>query len=148
MIEMLVDYEQTISQLYKVFADQHPDYREFWATLAWEEDNRAGRILELKSEIEQRRATFDSANISSSGVRNSIVYIKDQAEKIHRTRIPFITALTIARDIEKSIVYGKIFNSFKGYTVKNQQMIRDLNRSVDDDYQAIESMWNEHRKYA
>ncbi len=148
IMEMLAQHEETISDLYSAYSKQFPEHREFWATLAWEENDHARQIRELEIDVKNRRATFDNTAIKEVVIKNSLEYVKNQTEDVHKKGISLAGALSVALDIEKSVIDGEFFEAFKGFTAKSRKLIRELANEVQEHYKIIEAKWTEHRKYA
>lgn len=147
MLGLLINYEEMLSQLYRAFSETIPEQHDFWSLMAGDEDSRTNLMRNLESEVAHQRAEFNNQNFNPISVRRALDYIKNQADTVRIKPIPPITALTIALDIEKSVVYNRIFESFKGYTTRNRQLIREQGDAENIHFQSLESAWNERRTY-
>lgn len=148
IMEMLAQHEETISDLYSAYSKQFPEHREFWATLAWEENDHARQIRELEIEVKNRHAAFDNTAIKVIVIKKSLEYVKNQTVEAQKKGILLARALSVALDIEKSVIDGEFFDAFKGFTAKSRKLIRELGNEVQEHYKIIEAKWNEHRRYA
>jgi rubrerythrin len=147
-IELLVKHEEAIGKLYEACATKFPEFKTFWSTLAYEETDHAKKIRELIEERKLGHVTFDSTKYDVKSIETSLNYVAQQLKKVETGEISLITAFSIALDIEKAIIDGKVFEAFKGQTQKTRELIRDLAKSVTDHYQVIEQTWSENRRYS
>lgn len=146
-IELLVQHEETIAQLYEAYGAIFPEFKTFWATLSYEEKDHAKKIRELIEERRHGRVTFDSTKYDPKAINTSIKYVSREITKAETSRIKLVTAFSIAMDIEKAIIDGKVFEAFKGHTKETRALIRELTKSVTDHYQTIERTWAENRHH-
>jgi rubrerythrin len=147
MIEKLALHEEAVAKLYNTYASRYPHLNEFWATLAWEEQDHANKIRRLGEEIKKRRAAFDPTKYRPQAVDSSLAYLTQQAEIAKSGDLLLVNALSIALNVEKTIIDGKIFEAFKGYYDDTKAIIRELATSVEDHYQIVHTKWTEHRRY-
>src|SRR4030042_7206429 len=147
-IEMLVEHEETISKLYDAYAKKFPEFKTFWATLSFEESDHAKKIRELIEERKEGHVAFVSEKYDSKAIEASIDYLTQQISRLQTEDVSLINALSVALNIEKAIIDGKVFEAFKGHTQKARELIRELAKSVMDHYQVIEQKWSEHRQFS
>ena len=146
-IELLVEHEEAIGRLYKAYGERFPEFKTFWSTLSFEEEDHAKKIRELIAERKLGNVTFDSTTYDAKSVATSMNYVVGQLNRLDTEDVSLVRAFSIALDIEKAIIDGKVFEAFKGHTQKTREIIRDLAKSVTDHYQVIEQTWSEHRRH-
>jgi len=147
MIEQLIEHEEAIGRLYTAYAEKFPACKSFWSTLAFEEKDHAKLLRKLLEQRKSGKALYDSTKYDSDSIKASLDYIFQQTNRVEIEKITLIAAVSVALGIEKSIIDGKVFESFKGLTKETRSIIRELNKSVTDHYQAIEKFWSENRKH-
>lgn len=147
-IEMLVRHEEAISKLYNAYAQKFPDHEEFWATVSWEELDHAEKIRQLSQIIKQGHARFDFDTFKPNVIKISLDYIAKELVRARREDISLKNALSVALNIEKAIVDGKVFESFKGFTSKAKSFIRECATNFAEHYRAIQDMWSTHRTFS
>lgn len=147
-IELLVEHEEAIGRLYEAYAANFPAFKTFWSTLSFEEKDHAKKIRALIEERKLGHVTFDSTKYDPESIKTSIAYVDQQLSGLKTEEVPLIKAFSVALDIEKSIIDGKVFEAFKGHTQKTRELIRELTKAVTDHYQVIEQTWSENRRYS
>jgi rubrerythrin len=147
MIELLIEHEETIAKLYDAYANRFPSHATFWSTLAFEEKDHAKMLRKLMEERQNNNAVYDSTKYDSESIKTSLEYIAEQLNRVENEDLNLINALSVALNIEKAVIDGKVFEAFKGFTKETRSIIRDLAQSVKDHYQVIEKTWSENRKY-
>jgi hypothetical protein len=148
IIDLLIVHEEAVSRLYDSYASHFEDQRGFWAALAQDELKHAEQIRQLASGIEKGIIIHDRAKLNSSAVKLSIDHVNSKYEQVKSKEITFINALSVALSIEKSIIDGGFFDSFKGISKNAKQLVQDLKQGVEEHYNRIDKMWRENRKFA
>ncbi len=146
-IEMLAEHEETIGRLYAGYAEIFPEHKAFWVTLAFEESDHAKKIRELIEDRKKGHVMYDAEKYDSKAIKASSDYLRQQIDKCRNEYVSLVNALSVALNIEKAIIDGKVFEAFKGRTQRTRELIRELAKSVTDHYQAIQQKWSEHRQY-
>jgi hypothetical protein len=144
VIELLAIHERKVSQLYKAYAKEFPDYQDFWSTLAAEEIEHAKLVCKLK----ELSVVYDRDRLKIAAIQKSIDHLKYQIAKIQEGGVTLINALSVALDLEKSIMDGKIFEMLKGYSTEAKHVLRELTDAVIKHVEKIEKVWSEHRRYS
>jgi hypothetical protein len=143
VIELLATHEETISQLYACYAERFPDHKEFWSTLSEEELEHAKLVRQL-SELSVQ---YDETKLRIPVIKISLDHIKYQLAKVHKEEVSLINALSTALDLERSIVDGKIFQAFKGYSTDARGILQELESTLQDHVERVQKAWNEHRTF-
>jgi hypothetical protein len=146
-MEILIKHEEAISKLYAAYAQKFPKYKEFWSAVSLDEKDHAEQIRQLSQMIEEGHARFDFDTYKPNIIKISMDYIAKELVRAEKEDISLTTALSVALDIEKAIVDGEVFESFKGYTTEAKKFIRECVEGFAEHYRAIEDMWSSHRKF-
>ena len=142
---MLAEHEEAVGRLYAKYAENFNEHKAFWATLAFEESDHAKKIRKLIEERKLNHAVFNPDKYDSQTIEKSFIYIKEQTDRMRNENISLENALSVALNIEKAIIDGKVFEAFKGQTRETREIIRELATSVTDHYQTIEQVWLEQK---
>lgn len=147
-IELLIKHEKAIGRLFETYAIKFPDHKQFWATLAWEEQDHAKNIRKLAQLIKKRHVRFDSEKFKPIAIKTSIEYIEKEITRANKEDISLKTALSVAINIEKAIIDGEIFDAFKGYSTEAKSFLRKCASDFAEHYRSVEEMWLAHRKFS
>lgn len=148
IIDLLIEHEKAVSRLYDAYASKFGIFHEFWTGLVVDELKHAEQIRQLGIGMEQRTIVHDSSKLILPAVQMSIDYVKKKHKDTKNADVSFINALSVALSIEKSIIDGGFFDTFKGITKDAKQLVQDLKQGVKVHYEKIDKMWREHRKFA
>jgi hypothetical protein len=125
MLRMLAQNEETIAELYRVYAEQFPRQRAFWSTLAAEEmgHSRLIRNLPSSSDISVRVATtrFDPAVLQVS-----LDHLREKLAQARGGKLTLKEAMTIALEIETGMVERGFFKVFEGDTPELRRILAAL----------------------
>ena len=113
LITKLAKNEQTISQLYQAYAEKFPDYQKFWANLSSEEIEHSNWISDLNSKVNQGLISFSEERFKIEAIETFLKYLQQRLADIKEEKISLINALSIALDIENSLIERKFFEVFE-----------------------------------
>jgi len=109
----LEQMELEISDLYNLFAEKFPSYRDFWKALSEEEAKHASSIKQLASFWEQGAVFLDEKNTRITAVKLAIDGIKTTHEKARAGALNLIGALAYSLSLENSLLEHKFYDFFQ-----------------------------------
>jgi len=112
--KMLVENELTIAKLYGVCAVHFPEIGGFWRDLVQEEIKHAETIKELLSEVDGKALKFNSKRFNIRPLEISMEHAEDVINRIEFGDINLIGCLSLAYDIEQSVIESKYYEIFEG----------------------------------
>ncbi len=68
-LELLIRQESKIAELYQVFSEHHPEYREFWSSMGDAERRHVAMIRELRAFIPSRQALLVEGRVRAGAVK-------------------------------------------------------------------------------
>jgi rubrerythrin len=148
IIELLASCEETVSQLYREYSKKFPELKDFWLDLAGDEIEHARLIRRLGLNIPVGNASFDEGAIKISSVHLFHDYLSEQIRLTEKEPMPLVKALSIALNIEKSILEAKYFEHFRGYTDETKDCIHRLIEENNHHRDKVQKHWEEYRKYS
>ncbi|MDD5509647.1 MAG: hypothetical protein PHI12_02365 [Dehalococcoidales bacterium] len=126
IVELLMDNEIGIGKLYRAYAKHFPDHRTFWTALAGEEVEHASWLGKLSLKIEEGSVLIDERRFNTSAIKTFSDYLERELDKVNKSGISLIGALSTALYIEQSIIEQKYFEVFEGDTVEFKKVLLDL----------------------
>ena len=125
VLRMLVENEETVAELYRIYADKFPRRRDFWNDLAHEEIQHSLWIQNLSAEtglcfeIKEDRFTADMFQVSQD-------YLKERLARAKNEKMALKEALTTALDIETGLLERGYFEVFEGDTPELTRVLNAL----------------------
>ncbi|MFC1844794.1 hypothetical protein ACFLZ5_08400 [Thermodesulfobacteriota bacterium] len=113
LIQLLLIYELSIAELYENFAALFPSAKKNWLAYAKEERLHAKWIETLHTRLKNEKISFEQTKITVQSTRIAIDFIEKQIAKAKKSETDLKQAVTIAVDIEKSLLESAFFNIFK-----------------------------------
>jgi hypothetical protein len=113
LIEALKQYELTVAELYATFADVYPDTAAEWRRMVSEEQIHAKWVDALYAHVLKKNLSLAKTAVTLRSVSTAIDYVQKIAEKVRRSPPPLLQAVSLALDIEKSILesaFVKVFD--------------------------------------
>ena len=125
LIGLLKKHELTIAALYDQFALNLPQAADDWQTFVKEEQLHAKWIDKLHQYLKAGKLSFEQTKFTTQSVKTAISYIENQIEKNKKDKPGLRQSLTIAIDIEKSLLESAFFKVFnlddpKADKIRNQ----------------------------
>ena len=141
----LKDHELALAELYEVYADNFPEYKDFWTRFSSEEVQHADWINTLQTKFEESTEDFVVERFPIGAVENSTKYVKKQADTARQSDMPLINALSTAVHLEQALIEKKYFEVFEGDSVKTKHILSLLAQSTQKHYEKLHAVWQEHR---
>ena len=114
IINLLSDIEQTVSELYKVYANKYPEYKNFWIDLSNEEVNHAKLMKCLLKYITHGVIALNTKKANEGAVTAVLNHFKDRLERARAHQFSLKEALRSALEIEKNIIEKDFCSFFEG----------------------------------
>jgi rubrerythrin len=114
ILDLLIEHELVIKQLYDVFAKHLPDHHHFWHNIATEEQSHADRLGLLHATPSLSGWLASENRLKAEAIKSSISYVDGQTEKARQEHFPQLQALALARDIEGALlerVFSRVSDS-------------------------------------
>ena len=144
-LQMLIDHENTISELYTAYADRFADHRPYWLNLAHEETEHADEIRKLLPLADKGNRVLNTAGFKPAAVNTSIAYLRDQIRQARNGFAGFKDALSIALDLEKAMIERKFFDILDTPSAEAQAVLTTLTEGTQKHIETIEAEWQKHR---
>ena len=144
-LQMLIDHENTISELYTAYADRFADHRQYWLNLAHEETEHADELRKLLAMADKGNRVLNTAGFKPAAVNTSVSYLRDQ---IRQARGGFVTlrdALSTALDLEKAMIERKFFEILDTPAPEAQSVLITLTDGTQKHIETIEAEWQKLR---
>jgi len=147
VIDSLVENELTIGRFYRLCAERFSPLKEFWNSLADQEEDHGEWLQQLKAEIREGGAAYKSETVKPIAVQSSINYVNEQVARLEKGDLVIVNALSIAVNIERSVFESRIFDAFSGYSQAAKKLIADLKQALLDHNELVDRKWQEYRHY-
>ncbi len=145
IIELLSSHEEAIGRLYFAYSEKFPLYSEFWTTLAHEEQKHSAVIIVLKTKVDAGKFSADMVKFKSELLKTMITYMEKELSKVDSGGLSLIQALSIARDIERSMIERKCFEVFEGDPAELAAVLKEMALETKRHIEKIELAWQENR---
>ncbi|MCK5758058.1 MAG: hypothetical protein KAH14_03120 [Clostridiales bacterium] len=110
----LIECELTISKLYSTSAEHFPELSDFWNGLAQEEIGHANTIEDLLSQVDGRMLKLNKKRFNIRPLEISIEHAENIISRIEFGELDLIGVLSLALDIEQSVIESKYYEIFEG----------------------------------
>ncbi len=112
VIELLIQHENAVGDLYSVYARKFMDMEEFWFSIVQDERKHASWIQGTLDKVKEGKVTFDPAVFKIEAVKESLDYVKKLIKEAEQNDLKPIDALQNAFDIERTMIEDKFFEVF------------------------------------
>ncbi len=148
LVDLYVAQELKMAELYGIFAERYPEHRDFWTSMADEEKRHAAAIRELSEKARSGRACFSGGQVRINAVRSFLAYVDRVVAKAKRDPTPFLTALSVTRDIESSLIEKNAFEVFRGDTPEVKSLLVALRDETAGHAARLDAMWRKGKGVA
>lgn len=129
-IDALVKIEETLAEIYRLFAKRFPAHRELWSRLAEDELDHAGWIRDLYGRVEGGTVSLKEEGFRLEGIQDFLQYAQERLKEAHEEKLPFMHALDMALDLESSLLERKFYQIFEADSEAIQQAFEDMDRQI------------------
>jgi len=126
IINLLIENENAISQLYKLFSDKFEGASVFWAGLSIEEKGHASHIRMLLEKVEKGEFVADLKRFDAQIIQQNVEYMNLLIEKFKKESLSLQDALSIAKSIEESIIENNYFNILDKDSIEVKRILQFL----------------------
>lgn len=126
IINMLIDYELAVSELYRACADKFSEHKDFWNELADEEIIHADNIRKLTEVALSGNAQVNEMAFAKRPLEISIEYAKEITERVKENKIDILSVLSLSYDIENSLIESEYHKVFKGKDSEANKFILNI----------------------
>ncbi|MBM4310650.1 MAG: hypothetical protein FJ119_06860 [Deltaproteobacteria bacterium] len=139
------ELEQSLEELYAVFAEKFPEHRELFLTLVKEEHEHAEAVQKLYRLTYHNDASFAEGSTRLGAIEAIIDYVKKSCETARQDQMLPEHALVLSHDLEKSLIAKNIFQHFK-VRLEYASLLRYLRDSSEEHAKLVQAEIDRSRK--
>lgn len=144
LIELLAQHERAIGRLYSLYASNLPAYRTLFEDLSRQEEGHAQLLEELGTAVSRGELCCLVDRFNPMAVRTALAYVGEQIEQCRAdSYISPKQALSVARDMENSLLESRWFEVFEGDAPKLKETLERLARETKEHRQLVQAAWIE-----
>ena len=113
IIELMYKQEILLAKLYKLFAVQFPDHKDFWKDLAKDELQHAGWIKRLYKAEKKDLIAFSEGKVKTYTMTTFIENLKKTIQRAENREINLKMAVSYTLDFEKALIEKNVFSHFE-----------------------------------
>jgi len=140
MLTKFIELEKTISRLYRIFAEKHPEHKDFWSTLAGEEMDHANWLTMLQGQIRHGSVGYNEDRFNPLGIETSLAYVKDKIAQVGEKDTSPAMALSIASNIETSVLERKYYECYDSDVPEIKSILGDLKNACENHLGRVQKM--------
>lgn len=129
IIELFIEQELLLAELYKRFSVSFPEYSEFWLKMVSEEKEHANWLKNLLKGAAVQKVFFSEGKTRTYTVKTYIEYIKKTISDFDKKKPDIIKAMAISRDIETSLIEKNMFKCFDGDSPEVNKVLSILQKA-------------------
>lgn len=148
IVMQLAECEEMIARIYAAYAKRLPELTDFWSGLSRDELEHARLVRFLADGITTGTVSFNLSDIRPQSIQMFYSYLHSQAVRAESELMAPIATLSIALNIEKSILEADYFRQFKGSSIMAASALRQLQEDTRRHRDELQKKWEEHRRYS
>ena len=126
LLDMMAIHELAVSGLYQSFAAVLPEWKAFWTAIANEELGHAAWLRGLKSKLAEEGGILNREHFNLDGLRTSMDFLQRTRGDVLKKGITPLRALSMALDLEGSLIEKEYFSIYKTDSVAVQEVFAKL----------------------
>ncbi len=108
-IELLAQNEEVLVDLYKLYSQQYPEYKDFWESISNDEVGHAKWLRDLIGKINSGVLFFNSDRFNQKAIFELLHHGRQSLEQAKQIVSPIQDTLALSLKIEKSLIESKFF---------------------------------------
>lgn len=142
---LMVTQELKVAGLYQAFADHQPEHAGFWSSMADAERRHAAMLGELVAFLPSRQALLVEGKVRSESIKAFLSYVDGILLREGEEKIPFVKALSLSLDIERSLLEKGMLDHFRGASAEVNRVLQQLKEETAGHAAMVEDMWRKNR---
>ena len=126
VIELLIQHEEAIRELYLAYANKFMDLEEFWFGIAQDEKKHAEWIRGVLGKMQEGPVRFNADLFKNDAVQDSLDFVKKLTMEADGDDLTLVDALKHAFDLEKTMIEEKFFEIFEGIPADLATVLKSL----------------------
>ena len=144
LVELLAQHERAIGRLYSLYASNIPAYKRLFDDLSAQEEGHAQLLEELCTAVSEGELCCLVDRFNPMAVRTALAYVEQQIEQCRvDSHIAPKQALSVARDMENSLIESRWFEVFDGDAPRLKETLEQLARETNKHRQLVQAAWIE-----
>ena len=143
LIQEIIKHELNLEKMYEQFAKSHPNHQQFWSELAREEAMHAKWIKSLARAYKNGHIVSSDFKLNHLAVKTSISHLEKQTEASKNGNLSLLKAVSMAMDIEKSMIENKFFEIFDLAHSNHDRIRAKLEKETYKHRQKLEKLFSE-----
>jgi|WetSurMetagenome_2_1015567.scaffolds.fasta_scaffold00081_27 hypothetical protein len=112
ILMLMHELENTLGDLYTLFAERVPEHSDLWNTLTKEELEHAEAVRTLYKLTYEGESYFEEDKIKPEAIQSIIDRVKDACDRAKQEMFTAEQALTLTYDLESSLIAKNTFRCF------------------------------------
>lgn len=126
ILNKLSQLEESVGVLYEIYEEIFPEYSQFWSQLVIDERKHADWLRQIQSNAVQSNVRFSETKFNSAAIQTFLNYIRDEMEKAKMRQRSLLNALSIALQLEESLMERKYFAVVEGDCPEVKRVLANL----------------------
>lgn len=141
ILELLIEHELAIKDLYARFAALFAAQAEFWQELVEQEQGHADRLEEVRIDAQARQWVPYDFSIRAEAIRMSNGFVREQIALAEKGNFTPLQALSLARDLENALLEKQLTKLKSSAPKEIQPVLAILAKETDRHRGKIEAMF-------
>lgn len=125
-VEPLTEHEEAIGTLYRLFSEKYPECRGVWSELADDEANHASWIRGLAARVRDGKVRLNLERFQNEAIQSSMAFVRRQTEIMNSQFLPLQNAISIALQLEETILEKRFFEVFETSDPEIEEIIQNI----------------------
>lgn len=144
-VDLLVENEKAMQELYAVYAKKFPIFRDFWNEISKDEESHAMWVKTLYEKVEAGAVEFSGDRFPTFAIRQNMEYLKKETDRAEKEEVSLLEALEISAHNENGMLEKKFFEAFKGDSLELQILLEALKLGTEKHFQEVRELWEKEK---
>jgi len=140
IVQLLAKHEESMSRLYRAYAERFSEHEAFWTRLGDEEAQHADWLRRLLVKVRQGLGCVRQERFDVAAVQRSLARLERKIRQANEPAFSLSDALAVAIAMEKMLIEAEYFEVFEGQAAEVIQVQYCLADAIKDHYRRIKEL--------
>jgi rubrerythrin len=146
IIGMMAAHESAVADLYEAYADQLPQFAEFFRALVEEEREHARLIVSFADKVRKRAVQVSPGRFNSHAILTSLDYVRQRLNDAQQERVSAMDALSTCKDIEESLIEREFFKILDEDAPDLREVLQAIASDTTAHREKVRQAWEQERQ--
>jgi len=142
-VNKMAEFERTVGELYRKFAEKFDEQREFWMNLALQEEGHAKILTDLPSMMESGTISYNADRFDLSIIEATLDQVRASLARVGKSKMSLRDALYEALHVEQKILEKAFYAVFNTHSDEAKRLLNKIVSETNKHSKSVQEKLNQ-----